>query len=351
MTALAGCHNQYLEDYYVKPKAAFTTNLSSDTVQTLQSVVFTNQGEGQTFSIWPGDAGHVYGQYSNAGYTINSSGQYSYSYREPGIYTVVWVAGSTNGEGKIEQDVDSLSIVVIDTRGGLDELSIKKIYRLDDYDASRNTYFTSVAEVVDDSTLMCGIVYEAWRTGNINSIKSPKLTLAYTLTSTLSKLYWFNTAKSEWVNIRSEVDNVFNVMEDKRIAPQRIKVVTASGYENYFTIYAVMMPKLTTFKVGTVKGVITHELTSYNVYDIEVKLPAGTDLTQLQPEWELMANDALLLDGATTSVTVNGVEQISGQSVIDGSQEVVYKLSYTFPNTQNNALTQTSEMRVHFTIQ
>lgn len=351
MTALAGCHNQYLAEYYVKPEAAFTTNLSSDTVQTLQSIVFTNQGKGQTFSIWPGDADHVYGQQGNAGYTVNSSGFYSYSYREPGVYTIVWVAGSIDAAGQVVQDVDSTRLVVLDMHGGLDELVIKKIYRLDDYDVSRNTFFSSTAEQVNDSTLMCGVVYEAWRNGSINSIKSPKLTLMYTLTSTKSKLYWWNTAKAEWLEIRSEVDNIFNVMENNRIAVQRVKVVTASGYENRYWIYTVMMPKLTKFSVNGVEGKIVHELTSYNVYDINLSLPAGTDVSSLKPEWQLMANDANLLEGATCHVTVDGVEQVSGQSVINGSQEVVYKLSYTFPNTNNDALTQTSEMHVHITVQ
>lgn len=351
ITTLVGCHNQYLADYYVQPKAAFTTNLNSDTVQTLQSIVFTNQGQGQTYSIWPGDAGHVYGQQGNAGYTVNSSGFYSYSYREPGVYTVVWVAGSVDANGQVVQDSDSIRLVVLDLHGGLDELAIKKIYRLDDYDPSRNTFFSSTAESVNDSTLMCGIVYEAWRNGNINSIKSPKLTLSYALTSTKSKLYWWNNAQTNWQEIRSEVDNVFNVMENNRIAPQLIKVVTASGYENHYWIYTVMMPKLTSFKVGDVEGLISHELTAYNIYNVEVTLPKGTDLTQLQPQWQFMGEDALLLEGATTSVTVNGKEQVSGQSVIDGTQEVIYQLSYTFPNTNNNALTQTSEMHIHFTVQ
>lgn len=351
LLTMAGCHNQYLEDYYIKPEAAFAMNLTTDTVQTLQSIVFTNQGQGQTFSIWPGDAGHVYGTQGNSGYTVNSSGFYSYSYREPGIYTIVWVAGSVNAQGQVVQDVDSSQLIVIDKRGGLDELTIKKIYRLDEYDASRNTYFSSVAQMTDDTTLMCGIVYEAWRDGSINSIKSPKMTLMYQLTSTTAKLYWWNKAQNDWVNIRSEVDNVFNVMDNGKIAPQQIKVVTASGYENFYWIYAVMMPKLTSFITNGVEGVISHEIMSYNVYDINVTLPAGTDLTSLTPEWQFMENDVNLLDGAKTSVTVNGIEQISGKSIIDGSQDVVYFLTYTFPNTQNNALTQTSKMHVHFTLQ
>lgn len=351
LISLVGCHNQYLNDYYVAPKAAFTTNLKSDTVQTLQSVIFTNQGQGQTFSIWPGDAGHVYGKQGDAGYTVNSSGTYSYSYREQGVYTIVWVAGSANGKGQIEQSVDSIRLVVLDLHGGLDELTIKKIYRLDDYDESRNTYFNSTAKLINDTTLLCGIVYEAWRTGSINSIKSPKLTLSYVLTSTKSKLYWWNTSKTEWQEIRSEVDNIFSVMDGDCIAPQHLKVVTASGYENYYWLYAVMMPKLTSFKVGENEGVIRHRLTAYNIYDVDVVLPEGTNLTRLQPEWQLMADDANLLTGASTSVKVNGSEQISGETIIDGTQDVIYQLSYTFPNTQNNALTQTSEMHIHFTVQ
>lgn len=348
MTILAGCHNQYLKDYYVLPQAIFTTDIDTDTIPTLQSVTFINQGKGQTFSVWPGDVGHVYGLQGNTGYTINSSGTYSYSYREPGTYTIVWVAGSVNAKGKVEQDVDSIQLVVVDMRGGLDELSIKKIYRLDDYDASHNTYFNAIAEQVNDTTLMCGVIYEAWREGTINSIKSPKMLLAYTLTSSTASLYWWNKSKSTWVNVRSEVDNVFGVMENGRIAPQRIKVVTASGYENHYWLYAVMMPKITTFSINGVEGTITHELTSYNVYDIDLILPAGTDVSSLKPEWQLMADDANLLDGATTHVMVNGIEQTSGTSVVDFSNGIVeYNLYYQpFASEQ---IYQTSVMRVSVT--
>lgn len=350
LIGLFSCKDQYLDDYYVEPVAAFSTNLEGTEAGTLESIIFTNLGAGQTFSIWTGDANHQYGKQGNSGFAIGTSGEFSYSYREPGQYTVVWIASSMNAAGEIISSIDSVKLTLLDKSGGLDNLSIYKIYRMDDYDDTRSTYFHAAATMLDDSTLMCPIIYEAWRNGSINSIKSKKLYLKYQLTSTTATLYWYTDG--DWKNVRSEVDNFFGVMDGNTIAPQRIKVVTASGFTRYFQINAVMMPKLTSMTFNGVEATITHDLSAYNIYDVNVTLPAGTDLTQLKPEFVLMENDANLLDGSNASVTVNGVEQTSGVSVVDFSNGVVtYNLEYTMLGATNKELKQTSEMRVNITLE
>lgn len=336
--ALYACKDQYLSDYYVEPQAAFTWNVSDNTVGTLQSVVFANNGQGQNYSVWTGDNGHVYGTLGDNGFPIGASGVFSYSYREPGEYTVVWVATSMDAKGGIVEAVDSVRLIVVDRNGGLDNLSIYKIYRMDDYDATRNTFYSSAAQFVDDTLLMCPVIYEAWRDGKINSVKSPKLTLKYSLTSSTATLKWWH--RGEWKEVRSELDNVFSVMDGSRIAPQRICVTTASGYNTYYTIAAVMMPKLTSFGVNGAKGVITHDVQHYNRYYVDITLPADMDRSAATPVWTLMDNDANLLDGAQTSVRVNGIEQESGKSIVDLTRDIVYELSYSV----GKGLVQTSTM-------
>ena len=346
---VAGCRDEYLDDYYVTPVASFSTNLSVNEVPTLESILFTNTGKGQNFSIWTGDAGHKYGTTGNSGFAIGTSGEFSYSYREPGVYKIVWVASSLNAKKEVETDIDSITINIVDNNSGLDNISIFKIYRMDDYDDTRNTFFHSQGVFVNDTTIMCPIIYEAWRNGTINSIKSKKLYLKYQLTSTTSTLYWLN--EGEWKTIRSEVDNYFCVMENDRITPQRIKVVTASNRTREFLLYAVMMPKITTFSINGSQATITHDISSYNIYDVDLTLPAETNLSQLTPEFEIMGADNLLLDGANMSVSIEGEEQQSGISKVDFSNgPVTYLLKYTFPGA-NPQLCQTAEMRINIQLQ
>lgn len=338
LLSLFSCKNQYLEDYYIEPKAAFSWDIAGDTITTLQSVSFTNEGRGQNYAIYTGDDGHLYGALGNNGFAVGANGTFSYSYREPGDYMVVWVATSMNAKGELIASIDSMPLHVVDHNGGLDNLSIYRIFRMDEYDATRNTFYHSHAQFVNDTLLLCPIIYEAWRTGKINSIKSPKLTLKYALTSSTATLTWWN--QGEWKSVRSELDNIFSVMDGERMAPQRLCVTTASGYKTYYTLVAVMMPKLTSFAVNGIEGVVSHDVLGYNRYYVDITVPADMDLHTVQPVWTLMNGDDNLLAGATASVRVNGVEQISGQTTIDLTQEVVYDLSYSV----GEGLTQTSTM-------
>lgn len=347
---LTACHDQYIKDYYITPRAAFEIS-AKDSVDIQTSVFFTNRGEGQTYAVWTGDAGHEYGKQGECGFTVSSNGSFSYAYSEPGDYLIVWIASSVNAKGDVVSDVDSVRLLVNDHSSGIDEFALYQLYRLDDYDASRQTFYTSYAEWVNDSTMLCPIIFEAWRDGKVNSIKSPKICLKYRLTSSKALLYWQKN-EDEWVQVKSEVEKVVSVMKGDCIVPQRVRVVTASGYVREYTFAPVMMPCLTAFSVNGVAAEITHDLSAYNIYDVSLTLPAGTDLSALRPEWTLMNGDPNLLDGADTSVTVNGEEEESGKSVVDFSRgTVTYALRYTMPGTTDKALSTTAEMRVTIRIE
>ncbi len=346
------CHNRYLEEYYLEPKAAFSTNLKDGKAVTLESVIFQNQGSGQYFSVYTGDAGHKYGEQGNSGFAIGSSGSFSYSYREPGLYSVVWIASSVDAKGAVDSSIDSVKLIVEDLSGGLDELSIYKIYRLDEYDESRNTYYHAKAEQVDDSTLVCPIIYEAWREGKINSIKSEKLQLKYQLTSPTAKLMWYQQKTESWIQIKSETDNIFSVVNDGKITIQRIKVVTGSGYEKHYRIAAVMIPKLTSYRINGVEGEITHVKTSYNEYEIRLKLPVGTNLGNLCPEFIVMDNDVNLYDGDNAKVSIDGIVEQSGVNTVDfSSGEVMYDVYYQMSGYDDAKLYTESKVRVIIDLQ
>ena len=341
------CHNSYLDEYYIAPEASFSVSAEDLHVRTLESVLFTNKGKGQTYSIFTGDTGHKYSQTGNTGFAVGSNGCFSYSYREPGKYTVVWIASSVDSKGSVISDIDSLVLDVADMSGGLDNLSIYKIYRMDDYDETHNTYYHSLARSIDDSILLCPIIYEAWRPAKINTIKSAKLQLKYQLTSPSAALYWYKHETDEWLSIRSETDNIFSVMDGERIALQRIKVVTGSGYETYYNIAAVMIPKLTSYKINGVEGEISHVKTSYDEYEIRLTLPEGADVSNLCPEFTVMENDANLYDGTNATVSIDGIAQQSGVSNVDFSNgEVIYDLHYQMLGYADARLSIDSKVRV-----
>lgn len=339
IVVLVGCKNQYLKDYYVAPQASFKTSVNG-IVNTLESVIFTNTGTGQTYAIWTGDAKHIYGQANSTGFTIGSSGVFSYSYNEPGTYNVVWIASSIKSDGKVEQSIDSLRLEVKDNTNGIDILSIYKVDRMPaEYNQPSTTYYNANGVFFHD-TILCPIIYEAWKDNRIKS----KLYLDYRLSSPASSLYCYQT---DWTKIRSMTDQNFSVMNGNKIAIQPLKVVTSSGAERIFQLAAVIIPKLTEFSINGVKATIKHEVSTYNVYDVTLTLPKGTDLSALQPVWILMDDNVNLLDGTNASVKVNGVEQKSGMSVVDFSKGVVtYDLSYQMLGETNSNMSRTAQMKV-----
>lgn len=342
---LMGCKNQYLVDYYIAPKAAFTMSVK-DTVSTLESVLFKNAGEGQTFAIWTGDANHAYGKAKNIGFTVGSSGIFSYSYREPGTYTVVWVASSIKADGTMEHVADSMRLVVIDNTSGIEKFIIAQIDRMPtEYGQPSDARYAAKGEFLND-TILCPVLYESWKN---NRVKSSQLYLDYLLTSTTATL-WYYQNQTTWKKIRSMTDNIFSVMNGKQIALQSIKVVTSSGVERPFKVAAIIIPKLTAFSINGVKATIKHNVSSYSVYDVTITLPKGINLSALQPVWTLMDDDANLLNmiDPNWSVKVNGVDQVSGTSIVDFSKGVVtYDLYYQMLGESNKNISQTAKMNIN----
>lgn len=333
----------FMEDVYVEPVASFST--PKDTYDVFESVVFTNTGAGQNYVVYTGDNGHDYYTDGDTGFATATNGTFSYSYNEPGEYKVVWVASSVNSKGEVEKKTAESVIVVEATDGGLDNLTITKLCKLSEY--GNSVFYNSKGIFVDNSTLVCPVLFDAWNDKSFYSIKAKQL-LSFQLSSSLASFYWFNK-EGEPLEIKSDVSTsrIVEFSRDGKLEVQRFKVVTASGYETEYFVAPVMIPLFTSFEVAGVQATITRDIAYYEKYNVELELPEGTDLTSLVPTFEVMNNDINLIDGTNVSVTVNGVEQTSGVTSVDfSSGQVIYTIKYRLMGYDNEKFTQTSEMVV-----
>lgn len=345
LLALVSCEdNSYLSDVYVQPVAKFTTEKT--TYEVFESVVFTNAGAGQNYVVFTGDQGHNYAEEGSTGFATASNGTFSYSYSEPGEYNVVWIASSINTSGEIEKVTASAKIVVISTDGGLDNLSIARLYKLSEYGS--NVYYEPDARFVSATTMVCPILYAAWRDATFNSIKAQQM-LSFELSSSLASFYWLNPQTNEYVEIKSNYtgSRIVEFVQDGKLAVQKFKVVTASGFETEYEVAPVMIPQFTKFAVDGVEANIARDIAYYDRYNVELTLPAGTDLSNVVPEFEVMKNDPNLVDGSNVTVTVDGAIQNSGVTAIDlSSGEVVYTVKCNLLGSSNEDYYETAEMVV-----
>lgn len=336
--------NGYLEDLYQEPQASFRTDKSEYSV--LETVHFTNTGAGTLFTVWPGNAGHRYGVAGDTGFAAGSDGTFAYSYDEPGEYEVVWVASSVNSDKTPVLSTARARIVVVDRNNGLESFVISNLYRMREY--AGTVYYNSTGEAISSDSIMCPVLWDAWRTGRVNSIQALQL-IEFELTSSAATFGWYDPSTGELRPLRSGVSTsrIVNFMENGRLAVQKFAVVTSSGNEKIYYVAPVMIPALTEFKVNGVKATIKRDIAFYNRYEVSLTLPASTDLTDLVPEFVAMNNDANLLEGDNLVVMVGDAVQTSGVTAVDFSQgPVTYTLRYRMAGQSNPNVVQTSEFIV-----
>ena len=368
------CKNDFINEIYVEPVAKFSLSPDTAAYQVLSPIQFQNEGTGQTFVVYPGDAGHIYGQLNNNGYATDVSGKFTYFYNTIGTYTAVWVASSIKSNGTIVTAIDSVQIKVIAEDGGLSNFVIPNIYKMTEY--STGPYFSSTGTFVSSDTIVCPIIYEAWATtSTINTIKrgfSP----TFNLVSPSTTMYWNNPATGSDIQITSgsTARNVWFINPQTaagtnvQLQTQLFKVVTVSGYTYTYYASPVVIPTFTSFSVTVgdstyiavynaasivaADNTITRDGSFYDHFNVNLTLPKGTDLSTLVPIFDVVNNDANLTDGSNLAVSINGVPQTSGASVVDlSSQSVTYDVKMGLLGDPNPNLIQDAQMIVNIKLQ
>jgi len=377
ITFVWSCNNNFINELYISPAARFQLIPDTAVYQVLGPVMFQNTGAGQTFVVYPGDAGHIYGQQNSTGFAANISGNFTYYYNTIGTYTAVWVASSIKSDGTVVSDVDSVQINVIASNGGLSNIVIPNIYKMNEYSTGPyyNSYGTFVSSETPD-TIVCPIIYEAWATtSTINTIKRA-FSIQFDLVSSTAIMYWHDPVSGNDLPITSgsTTRNIWFVTPQTagganvQLQTQLFKVVTASGYTSNYYASPVVIPNFTSFSV-TVGGstytatynaativqadnTITRDGSFYSRFNVNLTLPRGTDLSALIPEFVVVNNDANLTDGSNLVVLLNGAPQTSGVSVVDlSSQSVTYDIKMGLLGDPNPNLIQDAQMIVNIKLQ
>ena len=342
----SGCDsNGYLDDLYTAPQADFTTDKTEYSV--LETVYFVNAGEGTSFTVWPGNTGHCYGTDGDTGFATGSDGTFAYSYDEPGEYEVVWIASSIDTDKRPVFSTARRRISVVDRNGGLDRFVISNLYRMREY--AGTVYFNSTGEKISSDSLLCPVIWDAWRSAKVNSIQALQL-IEFELTSSTATFSWLDQSTGALRPLRSGISTsrIVNFMNDGRPAVQKFVVTTSSGNETPYYVAPVLIPAFTAFSINGVKGTIERDIAFYDRYNVTVKLPASTDLTELTPEFTVMNGDAALLDGTNLKVMLGGVPQTSGTSTVDfSSGQAVYTLHYRMAGETNPNVCRTAEITVN----
>ena len=210
-------------------------------------------------------------------------------------------------------------------------------------------YFNSTGEKISSDSLLCPVIWDAWRSAKVNSIQALQL-IEFELTSSTATFSWLDQSTGALRPLRSGISTsrIVNFMNDGRPAVQKFVVTTSSGNETPYYVAPVLIPAFTAFSINGVKGTIERDIAFYDRYNVTVKLPASTDLTELTPEFTVMNGDAALLDGTNLKVMLGGVPQTSGTSTVDfSSGQAVYTLHYRMAGETNPNVCRTAEITVN----
>jgi hypothetical protein len=348
---LFSCNDNFMSEIFKEPVAHFSIKEGKNAGQyeVFESVVFSNTGNGQSYVVFPGDAGHKYGIYGNTGFATASNGSFAYSYQEVGDYTAVWVASSIKGDGTIITKTDSVKIKVVSSNGGLEQFYLSNFYTLSDYGVTYKAY----SKAISPDTLVCPILYSGWNNFKTLSDRN-RIVCNYRLSSTLAKLYWIDGASGTEKELKtgstSSTDGV-SFTANSKSSIQKFSVRTASGLSTNYYIAAAVIPNFTRFTVNIggvdYNAVISRDISYYNRFNVQLSLPSGTDLSTLKPTFEVVGNDPNLTDGSNYEITVNGQKQISGMNVLDfSSKQLVYEINMWVMGLHDKNVCQKSLMNV-----
>ncbi|WP_262434645.1 DUF5017 domain-containing protein [Jilunia laotingensis] len=284
------------EDTAPVPQAAMTVNKGQLEINESMIIHFT--GSADQVVVYTGDDMHDYElrEQSNTGFVVNKN-LFTYSYATPGTYKVVCVASTyTDGATDLKRDTCSYTVTVID-----DQTEIENI---------------SCPQIVYDEVFAEKLLNDEWLMRLPRKIKYNNQTASISLSQRL-RFY-----------IQSELTKVY--INDKEFsstakydlsAPVEVSVTSDYGTTRLHKLYTVNYPEFKSFTLAGATGTLIRNEFDYSTFVLEVVLPQGTDVSNLIPEFTTYSPDE--------KVYIGNVEQLSGTSAVDFTQEVHYRLVST----------------------
>lgn len=311
---LASCDDEKA----TQPTAAISVD--KNTLEVNESMTLHFTGDAENVVVFTGDTDHDYELRSESNYgLVVNKGVMTYSYSTPGTYKVVCVATNHADEGKsILTDTCSVMVKVIDDVTEIERISAPQVL----YD---EVYAAQVNDVDWLLPLPRKIKYKT----SAPSV-SLKQKLKFYIPSATTQIF----VNGELFNSNSKYD-LANVQE--------IKTVSNEGNSREYKLHTLNYGEFKTFKVGGVSvasSKIVRTEYDYSYTEINVQLPAGTDVTALVPEFTLNADNEVPYIG--------DVEQKSKVNAVDFSSPVTYRFVTT--DKENPHITLESTCKVTVTV-
>jgi PKD repeat protein len=297
------------EEEVTAPVARFT--VSSNEVSVNETVTFEYTGSGaKQVAVYTGDQGHDYSLKTsgNSGLVVNK-GILTYSYKKPGRYTAVLVASNYDKEGKdIVFAVDSTIITVEDDRTDLRVISLKK-----------DIYNKEIPGQIIDRRILFAIPYKVRVSGRDVAVNIAQQRL---------EIAAFSDAATVLVN-----DETFGATTRYNLSnPLSVKIVSAAGDEKEYEAVTLRYPIFESFSINGAAGTVQYSDFDFDKLSVTVTLPAGTNPASLVPVFA--SNDA-------QTVHIGETAQVSGETAIDFTHPVTYRLKTWKPEAESTLFCET----------
>lgn len=287
------------EDENARPPHA-EMNINKLQLTVNESMVINFTGTADQTVVYTGDDMHDYNlrDQSNTGFVMNKD-LFTYAYSVPGIYKVVCVASTyTDLATDLKRDTCSYTVTVIDNETEIERLSCPQVL----YDE------VFAKKMENDEWLMTlprKVKY---------STSTPSISLS-------QRLRFYIPSDSTKVFLNGKAYS--NTSKYDLSTPIDIQVKSNYGTIRPYKLYTLYYPEFNVFTLAGSKGTLSRSEFDYSTFEMNVTLPAGTDIRNLVPEFTLYS--------ATDKVYIGDTEQISGVSTVDFTNDVTYRLVSTVP--------------------
>lgn len=298
------------------PQAAITIN--KDKLIINESMIVNFTGIADQVVIYTGDEMHDYElrEQSNTGFVVNKN-LFTYSYAAPGTYKVVCVASTyTDGAIDLKRDTCSYTVTVIDDRTEIDKISCPQI-------------------IYDE-------VFAEKRTNDEWLMKLPRKIKYNNRIATISlsqRLRFYIQSDLTTVSIN---DKEYSSTDKYDLStPLDVWVKSDYGTTRHHKLYTINYPEFQSFTVLGTSGTLERNEFDYSTLEMSLILPKDTDVSHLVPEFTTCSPNE--------KVYIGDVEQLSGTSSVDFTQDVKYRLVSTLSDHPD--MQAVSEVTVKITFQ
>lgn len=302
------------DDSIATPVASVTVNQQELSINETMVIHFT--GVADQVAIYTGDNMHNYDlrAESNTGFVANK-GLFTYSYSVSGQYKVVCVASTYSDEAKeMRQDTCSFLVKVTDDVTEIDKLSC--------------------SQVLYDEVFANKYPNDEWLMVLPRKVKYNTSSASISLASQRLKFY----IQSDSTKIQIDGKPYVNTSRYNLTNPVAVQVTSDYGTVRPYKLYTIYYPEFNTFKLAGVTGTVIRTEFDYSYFEIEVKLPSGTDVSNLVPEFSLFSS--------TDKVYIGDTEQTSESSAVDFTKDVTYRIVSTSPDNPNMQAESTVSIKI-----